>query len=1194
MSTKNKILVYAANLQSIPVQQLGRHLITSALGYELKGLTQPNAPVLSSASETLEWFDRNRVTQPNATESLTQYLQGCNAVVLFIHTADLLQVAPLTRVFVQAATQAGVSKLIWVAPACGGTSDLGNLLAQAENYVRTAALESLVLRHAPLFSELLHHRKELKFRRTLSLPLGNSSLPWLAPEAIAQGCYRWLCGEINSNPPQVLTGTTALTGNDIASAFSEVLKNGVNSHTFAQNRFAAIDLDRSGEIDSDELFPYLLELGYGTEEAQTILETADTDKNGVIDFTEFQQGLEEHLDKILAEVPVDVQYINVSKSASLYDLMSSSMHELSATSWLDLLENLTTEGLPEQGQELTEWLGHEVPNLTEWASQYALDWINVHILPGRGILTVNEGLFEGHPALISRLLPAGDRLLTFQRTLDFKTVAMHRADADNALTEVVRYQPQDDEERVLELQDGKIVGLLVRGSWRGLRLASELLFSQQSLPQWQKALFRELGELQIEEASTLGMPEDVLCNCTQTTCGKIQALIDGGLINLEKLAESTQVTMICGGCKPLLEEMLGSASLVVGELVAKENLGAGMARLQLRPVNQPVVPSLPGQHLLVQGRVNGRWITRAYTLTSGADETNHYEITIKREELGEFSRWLYDRADSESLLRLSEPRGDFFVDDSAKSVVFFAGGIGVTPAIAAIRTLIDRDDSRPLHLDWSAPYPEHFVFKSELEKLIANRPNITMTMRATRVQGKIQLEEVHKQYPSADGAVAFICGPEPFMDTVRDYLQQAGWAEESIRQELFTSKLDREGNVEDSKPIRAAIQVAGGVTPIEQESFDVEPISSVMSEAEAFLKQCYIERGLPQVFLERWQEVRQSIESTGTYEHTYDELSYGSKLAWRNSNRCLGRNFWQNLNVRDMRHLETPEQMFDAILDHIKIATNNGDLRATITIFKPDGRRIWNPQYFRYAGYRQPDGSILGDPDNVELTNEALKLGWSKETKTRFDYLPIIIQLPESEPQWFEIPPELILEVPFSHPRYEWFEELGLKWYGLPAVSGMAFDIGGIQYTASPFNGFYMGAEIGSRNFSDTYRYNMLPEIAKRIGLDCSQNMTLWRDLAIVELNVAVLHSYKKSGVRMLDHHTLTDSFMQFVETEHKCGRLVQADRDYIIPPISASTTPVFTQTFDSNRKLKPNFFYQPDSWKENSVASGCPFHSSN
>lgn len=47
--------------------------------------------------------------------------------------------------------------------------------------------------------------------------------------------------------------------------------------------------------------------------------------------------------------------------------------------------------------------------------------------------------------------------------------------------------------------------------------------------------------------------------------------------------------------------------------------------------------------------------------------------------------------------------------------------------------------------------------------------------------------------------------------------------------------------------------------------------------------------------------------------------------------------------------------------------------RSAITIFPPrtDGKhdfRVWNNQLIRYAGYKQPDGQILGDPANVEFT----------------------------------------------------------------------------------------------------------------------------------------------------------------------------------------------------------------------------------
>ena len=48
---------------------------------------------------------------------------------------------------------------------------------------------------------------------------------------------------------------------------------------------------------------------------------------------------------------------------------------------------------------------------------------------------------------------------------------------------------------------------------------------------------------------------------------------------------------------------------------------------------------------------------------------------------------------------------------------------------------------------------------------------------------------------------------------------------------------------------------------------------------------------------ERLEEVRKSIEETGTYKLTEPELIFGAKLAWRNAPRCIGRIQWNKLQV---------------------------------------------------------------------------------------------------------------------------------------------------------------------------------------------------------------------------------------------------------------------------------------------------------
>jgi nitric oxide synthase oxygenase domain/subunit len=78
-------------------------------------------------------------------------------------------------------------------------------------------------------------------------------------------------------------------------------------------------------------------------------------------------------------------------------------------------------------------------------------------------------------------------------------------------------------------------------------------------------------------------------------------------------------------------------------------------------------------------------------------------------------------------------------------------------------------------------------------------------------------------------------------------------------------------------------------------------------------------------------------------------------------------------------------------------------------------------------------------------------------------------------------------------------------------------------------NGWYMNTEIG-RNLVE--RYNVLPKIADKMGLDQKVNTSLWQDKAMLELNVAILHSYQKAGVTMVDHHTASKQFLMHDKRE--------------------------------------------------------------
>ncbi len=364
-------------------------------------------------------------------------------------------------------------------------------------------------------------------------------------------------------------------------------------------------------------------------------------------------------------------------------------------------------------------------------------------------------------------------------------------------------------------------------------------------------------------------------------------------------------------------------------------------------------------------------------------------------------------------------------------------------------------------------------------------------------------------------------------------------------------------------------------------------------KAQEFIFRYSEEEGQQDTASERLRDIKKEIDGTGSYTHTFEELQAGARMAWRNSTRCIGRLFWKGLAVRDMRHLSTATEVKNACFEHLEKACNGGKILPLITVFAPlpaDGPapvRIWNHQLTAYAGYRQRNGQVTGDTKNAELTAICQQLGWTGGRNGRFDLLPLLVQTNGGHPQVFSMPRGLVKEVPLEHPEFEWFASLGLKWYAVPVISDMLLEVGGIQYPAAPFSGWYMGTEIGARNLADTDRYNMLPAIARGIGLNTSHNASLWKDRTLVELNIAVLHSFARAGVKIADHHTAAEEFERFEKQEKKRCRHITAEWSWIIPPVSPATTGVFHKEYD-NRELPPNFFCQLPAWHVAGEVTAC------
>ncbi len=357
-------------------------------------------------------------------------------------------------------------------------------------------------------------------------------------------------------------------------------------------------------------------------------------------------------------------------------------------------------------------------------------------------------------------------------------------------------------------------------------------------------------------------------------------------------------------------------------------------------------------------------------------------------------------------------------------------------------------------------------------------------------------------------------------------------------------------------------------------------IDGLFASAERFITLFHTENRLGAPDRRLWQ-VRREIAATGTYWHTAAELEFGARVAWRNSSECIGRLYWHSPRIRDRREVSAAAEVAAESTAHLREATNGGRIRPTITVFAPDapgwpGPRIRSSQLIRYAGYETADGTVIGDPANVGITRLAGDLGWPGGwLPDRFDVLPLVIEEGGTRLELHRVPADAVLEVMIRHPEFDWFADLGLRWYAVPVISDMYLEIGGVCYPAAPFNGWHMCTEIALRDLGDTGRYDQLPVIARCMGMSMASDQTLWRDKATTELNLAVLYSFAAAGVTIAGHHTESVRFLQHVEREARHVRACLADWTWVAPPAASPTTTVFHRC-DQDFDASPNFHRHP------------------
>ena len=211
-----------------------------------------------------------------------------------------------------------------------------------------------------------------------------------------------------------------------------------------------------------------------------------------------------------------------------------------------------------------------------------------------------------------------------------------------------------------------------------------------------------------------------------------------------------------------------------------------------------VKTSLPGQYVTVRMRMpDGKLQPRQYSLTR-ADDGEHRQFSVKlargegSDPAGEMSTLLHDEVDVGGVLTLSVPYGDVVLDDSGRPVVFASAGIGISPMAGMLSHLVAADSGLSVTLLHADLDEGSFPLRRQVVNDVLALQNARMYLWYERgahshepVDGVFEGLMDPTSVDLAKDAMYYLCGPLPFMQSVRSRLIEHGVAPQDIQYEVF-------------------------------------------------------------------------------------------------------------------------------------------------------------------------------------------------------------------------------------------------------------------------------------------------------------------------------------------------------------------------------------------------------------------------
>src|SRR5215813_10207566 len=204
-----------------------------------------------------------------------------------------------------------------------------------------------------------------------------------------------------------------------------------------------------------------------------------------------------------------------------------------------------------------------------------------------------------------------------------------------------------------------------------------------------------------------------------------------------------------------------------------------------------------GQHVDVRlNAADGYSAVRSYSIASAPNLEGRVEITVERLPTGEVSPYLTQELAVGDRLELRGPIGGWFVwrPHQSEPIQLIAGGSGIVPLMAMIRSRASAGITTPFRLLYSVREPGAVWYRDELQMLLCHDQAVSLTYIYTRVApkdwqrppGRIDAALIaNTTWSSNLDPTCYVCGPTSFVESATHLLVADGHNPDKIRTERF-------------------------------------------------------------------------------------------------------------------------------------------------------------------------------------------------------------------------------------------------------------------------------------------------------------------------------------------------------------------------------------------------------------------------